>query len=59
MYPLPNPISPNLRNDLEAQIRSATTLEQLKMALLGVLDLLVTDVADNRTLITRLIKRVG
>lgn len=58
MYPVPNPLNPNLRNDLQLRIRTAQNLEQLKTALLSVFDLLVTDMADNRTLIMRIDERV-
>jgi hypothetical protein len=58
MLPAPNPLDPNLRADLARNIRNAHDLAQLKTALLGVLDLLATDVGDNRTMIIRLDQRV-
>lgn len=59
MHPMPNPISPNMRPDLEQSIRNAQDLAQLKTTLLGVFDLLISDVSENRRLVLALDERIS
>lgn len=54
-----HPIRPNLRADLEKSIRNAENLDALKTALLGILDLVVTDVETNKDMIDALDARIS
>jgi len=56
----PNKPKPaDLRGGLERSIRDAEDLEALKRALLGILDLVVSDVETNRDLIDSLDARIS
>lgn len=56
----PNKKKPvDLRGGLERSIRDAEDLEALKRALLGILDLVVSDVETNRDLIDSLDARIS
>jgi hypothetical protein len=55
----PGPMRPNLRANLELSIRNANDLEGLKTALLGILDLVVSDVETNKDMIDALDARIS
>lgn len=55
----PKPMKPNVRAELERSIRNAEDLDALKTALLGILDLVVTDVETNKDMIDALDARIS
>ncbi len=59
MAPSSNPMRPELRASLERSIRSADDLESLKIALLGILDLVVSDIESNKDMIDALDARIS
>jgi hypothetical protein len=50
---------PELRANLERSIRSADDLESLKIALMGILDLVVSDIESNKDMIDTLDARIS
>jgi len=54
-----NPKKPDIRAELERSIRNAEDLESLKRALLGILDLVVSDVEGNKDMIDALDARIS
>lgn len=54
-----NPGKPDIRAELERSIRNAEDLESLKRALLGILDLVVSDVEGNKDMIDALDARIS
>lgn len=53
------PMKPNIRAELERSIRNAEDLDALKKALLGILDLVVSDVESNKDMIDALDARIS
>jgi hypothetical protein len=54
-----NPRKTDIRAELERSIRNAEDLESLKRALLGILDLVVSDVEGNKGMIDALDARIS
>jgi hypothetical protein len=54
-----HPMKPDLRANLEKSIRHAEDLDSLKTALLGILDLVVSDVETNKDMIDALDARIS
>lgn len=59
MAPSSNPMRPGVRAELERSIRNADDLDSLKIALMGILDLVVSDVETNKDMIDALDARMS